>query len=453
MIFFKRRRLVFWLLRAYIKRWRRTIVTSFILGILGFFILRYGINYFIPLLPFTHEEKIGVEGAYTVDELPAFITSKVSIGLTTLDSNYNVKPGVAKSWEIKDNGKTYIFYLKENVKFSDNTQLTSRLINYKFTDATAQTPNKNVIVFRLKNRYSPFMVTVSRPIFKNGFVGVGKYKVQSIDLNGDFVESISLRSLYQEKNVITYYFYPTQESLKSAFALGEITSAVGLNDTIFQSTDLSSFKKTRVEKIVNDNLLVTLFFNTRDKNLSDKRLREALSYSTPDKFNQGIRNYGPFSPNLWISNMGLSNYYQDIDHAKLLLNDSESFKSNKKLKFELKTIPKYIDIAKKLQTEWKKIGITIDIKKVDTLPTDFQMFLGDFRVPKDPDQYILWHSEQSNNISGYKNLRIDKLLEDGRQIVEKSERRKIYADFQKYLLDDPPAIFLIFPYQYTISRI
>lgn len=452
MIFLKRKRLVFWLLRAYIKRWRRTIAISFILGILGFFILRYGINYFIPLLPFTQEQKIGVEGSYTVDELPSFITSKVSIGLTTLDENYNVKPGIAKNWEIKDSGKTYIFYLKEGLKFSDKSPVISTSINYKFIDVTTQTPNKNVIVFRLKNRYSPFLVTVSRPVFKNGFIGVGEYKVQSIDLNGNFVESMSLRSLKQGKNVITYYFYPTQESLKSAFALGEVTEAIGLNNVLFQDTSLTKFKKVQVKKSLNDQLLVTVFLNTRDRNLSDKRLREALSYATPDEFEQGVRNHGPFSPNLWINNAGLTTYSQDFEHAKLLLSDSESFKSNKNLRFELKTFPKYLNIAKRLQNEWQKIGIKIDIKTVDSLPSDFQMFLGDFSVPKDPDQYILWHSQQSNNITNYKNLRIDKLLEDGRQIDDKNERRKIYADFQKYLLDDPPAIFLLFPYQYAVSR-
>ena len=35
------------------------IFVSFIIGLLGFFILRYGVNYFIPLLPFVSEEKIG----------------------------------------------------------------------------------------------------------------------------------------------------------------------------------------------------------------------------------------------------------------------------------------------------------------------------------------------------------------------------------------------------------
>jgi len=78
--------------------------------------------------------------------------------------------------------------------------------------------------------------------------------------------------------------------------------------------------------------------------------------------------------------------------------------------------------------------------------------LGEFPVLSDPDQYTLWHSSHDTNITKYKNLRIDKLLEDGRQVIDLEERQKIYADFQKYLLDDMPAIFLYFPYTFTISR-
>jgi peptide/nickel transport system substrate-binding protein len=453
MIFLKRRRLIFWLLRAYIKRWRRTIFTSFILGILAFFILRYGINYFIPLLPFTSEEKIGVEGSYTADELPTFITSKVSMGLTTLDSNYKIRPGAAERWEIKDDGRTYIFYLKEGVKFSNNKTLTSSDIEYNFIDVTTQRPNENVVVFRLKNRYSPFLVTVSRPIFKNGFTGLGNYKVQSVDLNGNFVRSISLRSREDEKNILTYYFYPTQEALKSAFALGEVDKVIGLNDTEFERSDFARFKGVHLDKQLNDNVLITVFLNTNDRVLSDKRLREALAYATPDEFEQGKRNHGPFSPNIWVNEAGLARYSQDFDHAQLLLKESDSYKSNSNIKLELKTYPKYLSIAKIIEKEWEKIGVQIDIVTVDNFPSNFQMFLSDFSVPRDPDQYMLWHSEQRNNIANYRNLRIDKLLEDGRQISNTNERKSIYADFQKYLLDDAPAIFLMFPYQFTVSRI
>jgi peptide/nickel transport system substrate-binding protein len=67
---------------------------------------------------------------------------------------------------------------------------------------------------------------------------------------------------------------------------------------------------------------------------------------------------------------------------------------------------------------------------------------------------MLWHSSQIqiNNISKNKNVRIDKLLEDGRKTNDLEERKKIYADFQKYLLEDPPAAFLYFPYEFTVAR-
>jgi peptide/nickel transport system substrate-binding protein len=92
------------------------------------------------------------------------------------------------------------------------------------------------------------------------------------------------------------------------------------------------------------------------------------------------------------------------------------------------------------------------IETTDSIPTTFQLFLGDFTVPKDPDQYVLWHSDQVDNITHYKSLRIDKLLEDGRKTVNVSDRQQIYNDFQKYLVDDAPAAFLYFPYEYTITR-
>jgi len=86
------------------------------------------------------------------------------------------------------------------------------------------------------------------------------------------------------------------------------------------------------------------------------------------------------------------------------------------------------------------------------LPTDYQIFLGDFSIPKDPDQYTLWHSEGPDNITHYKDLRIDKLLEDGRKTIDVNQRKSIYDDFQKFLLEDAPAVFLYYPNEYTITR-
>jgi peptide/nickel transport system substrate-binding protein len=74
-------------------------------------------------------------------------------------------------------------------------------------------------------------------------------------------------------------------------------------------------------------------------------------------------------------------------------------------------------------------------------------------VPQDPDQYYYWHSTQSlSSIIGYKNLKVDKLLEEGRSTYKIADRKTAYIDMQKTLSDDPPAVFLFYPYSYTVKR-
>ena len=47
--------------------------------------------------------------------------------LTYLDENLNACPWLARSWESEDQARTWIFHLKENVRFHDNTPLTAEL--------------------------------------------------------------------------------------------------------------------------------------------------------------------------------------------------------------------------------------------------------------------------------------------------------------------------------------
>lgn len=452
MIFLKRKRLIVWLFKAYIKKWRKTIFLSFLFGLIVFFVLKYGVNYFIPLMPFTNKESIGIVGAYSPDNLPPEILVKLSSGLTRIDKDSNILPGLADSWEIKNDGKKYIFYLKKNVYFNDRKKLTSQDIQYNFLDVEVERPNEYIIVFNLKNKYAPFLVTVSKPVFKKNFVGTGDYRVASVNLNGNFVQSINLVLVKSGSKELSYQFYPTEEALKTAFVLGEVSKIIGVKNTEFENTSLSKFPNAKVVKKTDFTQLVTLFYNTKDKNLSDKKIRDALSYTIPDTFNKGQRNYSSFNPNSWVLVNELNARVQDLDHARLLLKDSPSSTQSAGLKIEIKTLPQYKELAKQIQKYWQEINVQSEIIVTNALPETFQVFLGEFNLPKDPDQYALWHSSQNTNITNYKNLRIDKLLEDGRQTLDIESRKKIYADFQKYLLDDPPAAFLYFPYVYEITR-
>ncbi|HYK08367.1 MAG TPA: ABC transporter substrate-binding protein [Candidatus Eisenbacteria bacterium] len=446
-----KRRLIFWLVRAYLKRWGRILFVCFLCGLGIFFLLKSSFPYIIAAFTGVSKETDGIAGIYTLNTLPNTVVKDISKGLTKIDDAGVPKPDIASSWDIKDSGKTYVFHLKKGLYFVDGTPLTSKEIQFTFADVKTERPDSSTIIFKLKDSYSPFLTTVSRPIFKEGYVGIGPYRIKKVQSNGPFLQSLTLTSATQNPALKIYVFYPTQDSLKVAFALGEVTTAVNLSDITFQKTSFDKYPHTHIIKSTNYNVLIALFYNSQDKNLSDKKLRDAFSYALPNTFSQGERAVSSIPP--------FSNYYnngidrkQDFTHANLLLEASLGSDAASYPKLTISTLAKYKFIAIEIQKVWKQLHIATDIKVVDSIPQVFQVYLGDFTVPQDPDQYTLWHSFQENNITAFKSTRIDTLLEDGRKTNDTKERVRIYQDFQKYLQDEQPASFLYFPYNYSVSR-
>jgi ABC-type transport system substrate-binding protein len=109
-------------------------------------------------------------------------------------------------------------------------------------------------------------------------------------------------------------------------------------------------------------------------------------------------------------------------------------------------------VAKLIKGAWEKAGIETLVEVADTRPMNYDAYLAYVALPADPDQYVLWHSTQTGNISGYKSFKIDKLLEEGRQEIDQSKRKNIYQNFQKAITEDVPAAFLFYPKVYTIER-
>lgn len=446
-----KRRLIFWLIKAYLKRWGRIFILCFLVGLGIFFLLKLFFPYIIAAFTGVSKETIGIVGTYTFDSLPDIVRKDVSSGLTKINADGSVSPDIAQSWTITDSGKTYTFNLKHSVRFIDGTPVTSKEIPYSFSNVSVTRPDSYTIVYKLKDSYSPFLVTVARPIFKSGFVGIGPYAIKKAETNGPFIQSLTLTSNDRTPALKIYVFYPTEDALKVAYALGEITTAENITTISFKDTTFTKFPHTHIVKSTNYEQLVAIFYNTQDKNLSDKKLRDALSYALPNEFSGGERAISSIPPISWAYNNGIDRS-QDYAHAKLLLNASVGESAAQYPEFVISTLPKFLSTAKAIQSSWKQLGIQSKIQIVDSLPQTFQVYLGSFTVPKDPDQYTLWHSFQENNITNFKSTRIDTLLEDGRKTVGQPDRLKIYQDFQKYLQDEQPASFLYFPYNYSVNR-
>jgi peptide/nickel transport system substrate-binding protein len=424
-------RYIYRLIQAFLKKFKGVIFIGLIIGVIFFLFL-------IFLLPSmtSSKQKIGLVGRYTVDNLPEEISTKISNGLTKTDELGNVVPSLAKSWETTDGGKTWIFKLDENAKWQDGKKITSKDINYEFSDATIERLDDLTIKFNLDNQFSAFPVILTKPIFKKGLLGTGEWEVKKAELAGGYVQNITL--INKEKNKIIYKFYPTEERLILGFKLGEVDIIKSLQDT----TEFEKWKIVEVENEVGYYSFVGIFLNTENEKLSEKAVRQALTYAI-DKSTYGQRALGPISPFSWSYNPQVKQYTKDL----------EKVDEAKELSVKLSTLPNLLKTAEKIAEEWRNIGMTVEIEVVTSVPQDYEAFLATVDIPKDPDQYSLWHSTQTGtNISRFKNPRIDKLLEDGRTELDQEARKKIYLDFQRFLVEDVPAIFLYHPTFYTVTR-
>lgn len=443
-----KRRYYAWLIKAYFKKMRRTIISSLLLGILIFFAIIGLINYYFRPLIFKTTENIGYTGTYTIQTIPKDILGQISYGLTKIDEKGQIVPAASTSWTISGD-KTYTFKIKPGIKFHNNEELTSKNIKYNFEDVSAREIDKYTVQYTLKNPYSPFLTTVARPIFGKNLSGIGKYKVENIDLNGGFVRSITLRDTSEKNKKRKIYFYPTQRALKVAFLLGEVSKIYGVSTTSIDNNDMAKWMKVKHQGYINYSSLIAIFYNSNDSLLNNKKIRQALNYALPPTVDVGERAFGPIPPSSIYFSQPPSYKISDIELSKTLLS---SLKEPVSSVLTISTTDEYQKIATDIQKAWEKIGIKTKLKIVQDIPTDFEIFIYRIKIPEDPDQYVLWHSDQANNITHYKNLRIDKLLEDGRSISDVEKRKKIYADFQKYLTDDVPASFYYFPREYNLSK-
>lgn len=445
-----RRRYYFWLFKAYLKKWRMVILTSILAGIVGFFLFVGILQLYIQPLILKETQTIGFEGVVTPLTIPDSILEDISYGLTKVASDGRILPGASESWEIRNNGKQYIFHLKKGQYFHNGDELTADNIPLEFKEATVKKIDKYTVVYDLQEQYAPFLASVAKPLLLDNFEGLGEYKFNDVGVNGGFIKELELIHTKDKKKRKKIIFYPSEEALKIAFLLGDVDKIVDVKDPTFKNQDLGKWKRVKVTKSIDHNTLVTLFYNTQDDTLSEKKVRLALHNALPETFSQGQRTYGSIPEDSVFFARTINYGIIDEELAKTYL-EGTAFDS-KKTTLTISTTKEYEQVAKIIQASWAKIGINSKIEIVQKIPEKFQIFLYSFSVKADPDQYVLWHSSQKNNISLYKNLRIDKLLEDGRITTDPKLRMNIYADFQKYLLDDAPASFLYYPTVYSVSR-
>ncbi len=445
-------RYYYWVVVEFTKKHLRLILLSFLLS----FIFVIGI---ISLSPYfenlfaSRQEIIGLAGQYDFNNLPDEVLNKISNGLVYVDEKGEIIPVLSTSWEVKDGGKVYRFHLRDGLLWNNGKPFSANQIDYQFKDVEAKAIDAKTIDFILKKPLGIFPTYLSKVIIRYPLIGVaGLYRVNDVKTQYGNITTISLEPNKKDIPAITYKFYTNESDLVTAYKKGEVTQISTTKKSIADT--FTGWKNTKVIKSIDYTRLMTLFFNLDNNFLKDKDVRNAIiSAIDLSKFTgDGEIAKGPIPPTSWAYNPNLQAPVYDRDNASKILRKAGS--ASKSAQLNLITYYDYYDIADQLVHDLSAAGLKVSLNIVNyDKPNNFDMLLSFWKVPLDPDQYYFWHStQQQGNISNYKNVKIDKLLEDGRSTIILNDRKNIYFEFQKVIQDDSPAVFLYYPSIYTIER-
>lgn len=466
-------RKLIWYASAYWRKHGRLVIISSVVAVLFFSLVLPAILDRVTTKP---RRYIGLVGGYSIQNLPPEISQLISMGLTQVEPDGTVSPGIARRWSIEDEGQTYRFIIRDDLIWHDGKPVEPQDIQYVFDDVETIT-TQNDVVYKLPDTFVPFPTTVSQPLIREetnlryrfwpqtSYYGVGLFRVAKADVQNNGQLNELVLDGPNERRI--YRFYLTEQEARTAFKHGLIDELQDLTEP----GEIATWPSITSTATLQKNRYLAVFFNTQSP-LFLKNIRQALSYATPKPSNNK-RALGPISPDSWVYLPSIKEYEFSYERAlERLLAELPP----QPLSFTLSTTPIFADQAEEIKRSWEELGdvavpacqddsdvtdtsqcANLDIQVellISPFPDtkDFQALLIGQEAPADPDQYSLWHSDQPTNFTRYQNTRIDSLLEQGRQVADREERRAIYQEFQQFLLEDAPAVFIHYLETYTIAR-
>ena len=308
--------------------------------------------------------------------------------------------------------------------------------------------------------------------FNKNPIGTGSYKLKEFKTAQD-IELIANENYFEGKpkiDKILYQFLPDPNT--SFLYLKQKKLDIGGLTPIQIDRQIDDDFKNKFTIIQKPSFAYTyLGFNLNNEKFKDLRIRQALSLAIDRQelvdilfFGYGKICNGPFLPDSFAYNEKIKPITQNIEKAKELLKEL-GYDENNPFTFEVVTNTgndTRINTAQILQYQLEKVGVKMTIRVME-----WQAFLNTVVHPKKfdavilgwslglmPDAYPLWHSSSDKlggfNLVSYKNEKVDKLIEDGINTINREELGKIYKEIFKIISDDLPYLFLYIPDGITV---
>lgn len=281
-------------------------------------------------------------------------------------------------------------------------------------------------------------------------------------------------SAYPER--LVYKFIKDYQTLIAALDSGSIDVAYGI-----EGKDVERYQNNnnyQVFEMDRQGIGLFLEMNTENEALKDKAVRQAINMAINKEAivqavlsGKGRVANGPIPPSFFGYDPEVENYgykYNKDETMKLLESNGWSKNANGimekdgyELSFELLVLDRWNQPAQIVQAMLKEVGINIDILTLEAGTLVEKAATGEFEMTfmgyygNDPDSlFTFLHSSQIDvmNHSRVNNPKLDSLLEKGRSTVDLEERKKVYYEAQKLIVDEAFWIPIYSEKQYHVAN-
>ena len=441
------------------------------------------------------------------------------VGQTGMGSWVQIAPNIAKSWTVSSDGTEYVFEIRKGVPFHDGSILDANAVKYSIdraiamnTNLTAQTISPVVsssavtgnyeVTVTLSKAYAPFLSVLPLLFIVNPtlveaninskattYGAKGDYGTAWLETNDAGSGPYTLKQRTAGELTVFERFpecwqgwgpnyfdeLDYQFNGESATIVSKLQD--GTNDWCEYWLGQDSFNTLAASpgvKVVEWPDLAgtfTILMNNQNKFLSNKLVRQAISYAFDYDSclkniwgGHGVPSPGPIPPGMLGYNSSATMYTQDLTKAKALLAQSGYKPGDITLDITWGTgqdVRRLMSIL--LQQNLAQIGITLNLKEMpwntfiegitSSQPADviaMSHLAGSIAFP-DPD-YILhaWYYSPTWEVQGlktyytmsfYKNPAVDTLIEQGAVATDPSQRNTIYQKATAMIIDDAASLW------------
>ena len=423
-----------------------------------------------------------------------WVSNNTHNALVTLDPEFKIVPDLAKSWEIIDQGKEYIFHLHENVTFHDGTPCDAKAVKWNFDDMLKQGSASWVYAFftgiertEALDTYT-FKVIMKEPfallpmlagyfqgvpigsptaVQKYGAdwgrhpVGTGPFTYDVADYQADQVVVLKKNPNYFRKDAagrslpyldrVEIRIIRDPIAAMTALRTGQVDILQRLNPQ-----HVPVLQRAKGVEVITapSRMPLVCYMNQRKPPFNDVRVRRAvggyginrkeiaqtvfqgLAKPLVSMIAEGVRDH------LDLSEM----YPYDPEQAKALLKEA-GYDERNPITFELLTnndAPIFADSATLLKSQMEKIGIKMNIVVLDKpamidkfFSYNFDMVIEDFGALVDFNQESLhFFRGFKSNFGGLDSAELEELVLKWRRQVDPDKQREVAHDVQRLLARD-----------------